>query len=102
MVGAFLYLFACTFRNRIRVRLRRLRQPRYLIGAIVGSVYLYFAFFRAQVRPRRRGAAVGSAGMLAEFSRFAEPLQMCGGVVLFLLTAVTWLTPGASRPIEFT
>ena len=45
----------------MRVRLRRLREPRYLIGAIVGAAYLYFSFFaplaRATRPPTRGGAA---------------------------------------------
>ena len=39
----------------MRVRLRRLREPRYLIGAIVGAAYLYFSFF-ARFRASRAGA----------------------------------------------
>ena len=59
MFSASLYIIVCSARNRLRVRLRRLREPRYLIGAIVGAAYLYFSFFarfRAS-RKHRRGAA---------------------------------------------
>jgi len=38
MLFASLYIIVCSARNRLRVRLRRLREPRYLFGAIAGSV----------------------------------------------------------------
>ena len=37
MIGASLYIIGCSAKNRVRMRLRRLREPRYLIGAIVGA-----------------------------------------------------------------
>src|SRR5213594_253385 len=38
MLSASLYIIFCSARNRIRVRLRRLREPQYLFGAIAGGV----------------------------------------------------------------
>ena len=52
MVDAFVYLTACSFKNRLRRRLQRLREPRYLVGLVVGLAYMYFMVFR------RGGAAV--------------------------------------------
>ena len=45
--------------NRLRARLRRLRQPKYLFGAVVGGLYFYWYVFgalrgRGQRRARRR------------------------------------------------
>ena len=53
MVGAFLYLTACSFKNRLRRRLQRLREPRYVIGLLVGLAYFYVVFFRRSGRGRR-------------------------------------------------
>ncbi len=47
MLSASLYIIVCSAKNRLLVRLRRLREPRYLIGAIAGAAYFYFAVFRA-------------------------------------------------------
>jgi hypothetical protein len=63
MFGASVYIIICSARNRLRVRLRRLREPRYLIGAIVGAAYSYFSFFarfrtRANVSRRQRWGRV--------------------------------------------
>ena len=46
MNGALVYLQLESLRNAVRQRLRRLREPRYLIGLIVGAAYFYFFFFR--------------------------------------------------------
>ena len=43
MVLATLYIMWCSAKNRFHRRLRRLREPRYLIGALVGGAYLFFA-----------------------------------------------------------
>jgi hypothetical protein len=45
MIGASLYIIGCSARNRLRRRLARLREPRYLIGAVVGVAYLWFSVF---------------------------------------------------------
>src|SRR5438105_3772526 len=54
MFTASLYIIVCSTRNRMRVRLRRLREPRYLVGAFVGAAYVYFSFF-ARFRMARAG-----------------------------------------------
>ena len=46
MIRALLYLQRVSLGNAVRQRLLRLRQPRYLLGAIVGAAYFYFFFFR--------------------------------------------------------
>ena len=65
MLGASVYIIVCSLRNRLRARLRRLREPRYLIGAIVGSAYLYFAVFnRGRIGPGgSRRAGRGLSGL---------------------------------------
>ncbi|HEY8509890.1 MAG TPA: hypothetical protein VIL32_16115, partial [Steroidobacteraceae bacterium] len=46
MFRALFYLQVMTFRGRLISQLRRLRQPKYLIGAAIGIAYLYFIIFR--------------------------------------------------------
>ena len=93
MFGASLYIIVCSARNRLRVRLRRLREPRYLIGAIVGVAYLYFSFFarlrraRARRAPargrsrlagrRRAGARVGAGARRARRCWWSPPAPGC-------------------------
>lgn len=98
MTGAFLYLFTCSLRNRIRVRLRRLRQPRYLLGSIAGLLYLYFMLVR---RPGGHVPREGRPTPLDVFERIGDSLQFVGTVFLFVIAATAWITPHG-RPIEFT
>ena len=45
MIGALIYLQVQSIKNRLRMRLRRLKKPKYLAGAAVGGAYFYFFFF---------------------------------------------------------
>src|SRR6266571_217685 len=58
MIGALLYLQLESIKNRLRMRLRRLKKPKYLAGAAVGAAYFYFFFFRNLFGGRRSVAAV--------------------------------------------
>lgn len=101
MVDAFLYLSACSFKNRVRVRFRRLREPRYLIGLMVGILYLYTTVFRGAFissARSRRGRQFG----LAAFARFSDTVQFLGSLVLFGLVAAAWIFPGSRQAIQFT
>ena len=41
MLGALLYLRLTSLKNWLRSRVRRLRQPKYLAGLIVGAAYFF-------------------------------------------------------------
>jgi hypothetical protein len=100
MLRASLYITLCTAKNRVLVRLRRLREPRYLIFAIAGAAYMYFAVFMrlgAARRPRRRGDEppnifAPSVGALA---------PAAGGVAMLALAAVAWVFPTRSTLFDF-
>ena len=101
MFGASLYIIVCSARNRLRVRLRRLREPRYLIGAIVGAAYLYFSVFarmgsRSGITRRRGGPA--PQPMLAALRAGAPG---AAGLALLALTAVSWILPFDSGLLDF-
>jgi ABC-2 type transport system permease protein len=100
MLGASLYLIVCSTRNRVRTRLRRLREPRYLVGAIVGSAYLYFAVFnRGRGGPDgTRRSSRGLAGLAPAWQATGSTL---GGLGLFALAAAAWLLPAKSGLLEF-
>ncbi len=103
MLGASLYILVCSARNRLRVRLRRLREPRYLIGAIVGAAYLYFTFF---ARMRTSGASAArrgsrGAGTPPMFTAFAAAGPALAGLVLLAITALSWMMPFGSGLLDF-
>ncbi|HWW86773.1 MAG TPA: putative ABC exporter domain-containing protein [Vicinamibacterales bacterium] len=105
MIGVSLFIIARSARNRLRMRLRRLREPRYLIGAVVGAAYLYFSFF-ARMTGGRMGA-YGSAGRRRTARGNGLPqgfVQMGGSIVglaFFVGAALGWLTPFDSAMLEF-
>jgi ABC-2 type transport system permease protein len=99
MIGAFLYLTLCSMRNKLRVRLQRLREPRYLAGMIFGLMYLYRFVFRNLFRGTPTGRGPGT--MIAVLTRVAGPVQMVGSLILFVLAAAVWLLPGFKPPLTF-
>ena len=82
MTDAFVYLTVCSIRNSLRVRIQRLRQPRYLLIA-VGFV-LYIASMVAG-RPR-----AGSLSLVAIDTALARAVAV-GAATLLLGSA--WLLP---------
>jgi len=101
MLSASLYITACTTRNRIRVRLRRLREPRYLIGAIVGIAYLYFSIFagrRGRSRPGRGGDTRAPIELAAAWQAIGSSLA---GLLVFVLALLAWVLPARPGLLEF-
>jgi hypothetical protein len=97
MVGTFCYLTFWSIRNRLRLRLRGLRQPRYALGSIVGALYFYLMVFR------RLGAREAAAPALGDvFQRTAGTIEFLGTMFLFLAVVSAWIVPGVAKPIEFT
>lgn len=89
-MGALLYLTLCSAKNRMRVRLRRLREPRYLAGLVVGILYFYFLLYR-RGRPGRQGA-------LTALLSVRDPIVLAGSVALFVLIALAWAWPSSGKP----
>jgi ABC-2 type transport system permease protein len=99
MAGAFVYLTICSMRNRLRVKLTRLREPRYLAGLVVGVLYLYRFAFRNLFRSNPSGRNPGSLLSLAAHHPAAA--QTIASLVLFALAAAVWLLPGFKPPLTF-
>ena len=105
MIAASLYIVICTARNRLRLRLRRLREPRYLFGAIAAGAYFYFTVFARlrggrMARARRQHATPPAAGAIA------AALQGSGAglaaIAMFVLAALAWVFPANSSLLDFT
>ena len=94
MVGALWYLRLTSIVGRIKSRLRRLKQPKYLAVAVVGALYLYFVFVRRAHAPQFGGQPGGQdapaealpADLLLLFGEI-------GALILFLVLAINWLVP---------
>lgn len=101
MLGASLYIIGCSARNRVRMRLRRLREPRYLIGAIVGAAYLYFSIFaRMGSRGRRAGSPRGGPSP-ATLDALRSGAPAAVGLALLTATIVGWILPFDSGLLDF-
>jgi ABC-2 type transport system permease protein len=100
MLSASLYITVCTTRNRLRVRLRRLREPRYLLGAIVGTAYLYFSVLGPR-RGRRAGRPGNSGPAIALLSAWQVAGVSLAGLGAFVMALLAWLLPTRSGLLEF-
>jgi ABC-2 type transport system permease protein len=102
VLRASLFIIACSARNRVVRRLRRLREPRYLIGAVVGAAYMYFAVFarisRARSDAGRGRRSVSAAGGLLTLQAAGPALA---GAVLLVIAAVAWIFPADSGLLDF-
>ena len=92
MLSTFLYLILCSGRNRLRVQLRRLRQPRYAIASIVGALY----FGLMIVRPR------GRSGAPTILPASQEATEIGIALILFGVAALAWLWPSTRAELAFT
>ena len=88
-MNALGYLVTRSFVNGVLFRLKRLRQPRYLLGAILGGAYFYFYF----------GRILGG-----EHSPFGAAFGVeAGAAILFVVTLVlSWILPASRAAIGFT
>jgi len=95
MIGAFFYLVGQSWKNRTLMRLRRMKQPKYLVGAIAGGLYLYFYMFRFVLHPNRFGTGwTITPENRALFESFAAAIL---GVILLL----GWVVPHERAALIF-
>jgi hypothetical protein len=102
---ASLYIIVCSARNRLHQRLRRLREPRYLVGALVGAAYLYFTFFTrarmAQAGVERRRSGRITRPPIALLSAIRGAMPGVAGLGLLVVTVLAWILPFDSGLLEF-
>jgi Putative ABC exporter len=97
-MGALLYLQMTSFQGRLRSRLLRLKQPKYLIGALVGTAYLYFFF----VRRTRPGYANPGYHPAADLTSDALPLVAAlASLALLTIVVLSWVLPRAAASLAF-
>src|SRR5260370_1121426 len=90
---AFLFVTFRSFKNRILVRLRRLRNPRYLVSAIAGLGYFWFMFLR---NSHRSAVLISSTGSL----HLGELGRDCLSILLLGVLLFAWLLPQQSGGVE--
>jgi ABC-2 type transport system permease protein len=100
VTGVFAFLTTRSMRNRIARRLRRLREPRYLVPTAISILWLVFWVSRGFLG----GNVSRPPGLFAPFStpEVREALAQLGGVLMFLWAAVLWLVPSKEAVLDFT
>jgi ABC-2 type transport system permease protein len=97
MTSAFVYITLRGLINRVRVRIRRLREPRYVLGLAAGLLYFYFVIFSRRSASRGRATTVG----FSTFVEYAGPIIAVASVLLFGILALSWLFTSSSRAVSF-
>ena len=90
MSGLFVYLTVCSIRNSARVKLRRLRQPRYLVIAAGAALYVGSMLLG---RP--------SSGAMGFIEVEGPRARLIASAVATLLLASAWILPAAAA-LRFT
>lgn len=88
-VGVFFFVISRGMKNRILSFARRLKQPRYLIGALAGAAYIYWFFLQPF---RSFGKHAASA---------PENAQQFAGMLAFLQIAFAWIFGAKGQGIVF-
>ena len=100
MIRAYLYLQGMSLRNALAQRLSRLKQPKYLFGAIAGAAYFYLVFFRHAFRSDgRSGGAAQLPGLPVEL---APLLLSLGALALLIVVVLAWIVPTSRAALQFT
>jgi hypothetical protein len=94
MLAALLYLRVRSLQNLLASRTRRLREPKYLAGAIATVLYFYYFVFRRLALAR---GALGGHG--------ANPLLLGGPLFVLALSigyaAAAWVFPSSQGGLRF-
>jgi ABC-2 type transport system permease protein len=94
VANALLYLRFTSLANRLRTRLARLRQPKYLVGAVIGAAYLYYFFIRRVTMP------TGPRG--PGFGAMPPDFELLAAAVVLLWAALVWILPAGQAGLQFT
>ena len=80
------------------MRIKRLKQPKYLVGGVVGGLYFYWYFFRTFLGAPRGAQAVP---LLASPENLAL-YESIGALVLLTLGLLAWVIPHQRAALTFT
>ena len=98
MIAALLYLQYHSVRNRLVSRFKRLKQPKYLIGAIAGGLYFYWFFFHNLFR----GFGGRPAVNMTVSPEHRLLFELLGALALFVIVLLAWIIPHERAALTFT
>ena len=94
-MSALGYLITRSLANSLVHRIKRLRQPKYLLGAALAVAYIYFYFYQflylaASASPGMKGVSTGGSIYV-------------GATILFVgILTLAWVLPSSRAAINFT
>jgi hypothetical protein len=99
VMGALVYLKLTSLHGLLRSRLARLKQPKYLVGALIGVAYIYFFFLRHRgPRPGRQG---GFDPQTAASPEVLPVIAAVGALLLLVIVVLAWVLPRAPASLAF-
>jgi ABC-2 type transport system permease protein len=87
-----------SLRNLVVQRVKRLKQPKYLFGALAGGAYLYFFLFRHMFNG---GPGRGMPNGLGLSPDLAPDAMAVASVVAFVFALGAWVVPSARASLQF-
>lgn len=101
MNPALWFLLTRSLRNAVAFRLKRLRQPKYAIGALLGGAYFYFYFYRFLFRgdfdTHRAPLPAVDLGITPDLALNLAALALFAFTILF-----AWIMPASRAALAFT
>jgi hypothetical protein len=94
VIRASLYIIVCSARNRIIRRLRRLREPRYIVGAVAAGAYLLVNIL-GSARARHEGQP---PELPVDLESIFPSLV---GVFLLGIASTAWFLPSSGGVVDF-
>jgi ABC-2 type transport system permease protein len=98
MVSPLLYLQFYSVKNRLVLRIKRLKQPKYLVGAIVGGLYFYWYFFRTFLGAPHARNALPLLSRPEDLALF----ESIGALALLIIMFLAWFVPHSRAALTFT
>lgn len=93
LLRALLYLRLTSLANLMRSRLLRLRQPKYLLGAIAGAAYIWIFFIRGL------GPRSNSQNLTLAFSDGRA--EIFAAIILSIFILLIWVLPSDAPGLSF-
>ena len=98
IASALFYYQYHSWRNRLMARIRRLRQPKYLGGAIVGGLYFYFYLFRGFTFGHPPPQTTATLPLSPETQDLP---QTCAALLLMVAVVLSWILRSSRAALAF-
>jgi hypothetical protein len=92
IASALFYYQFHSIKNRLTTRVKRLRKPKYLVGAIVGGLYFFYYLIRPLLWGHRGAVAPAHQDIL----------ESIAALLLMVAVLLSWIVPHSRSALAFT